>query len=251
MFDTHAHYDNEQFEIDGKKRLEEMHIKEGVDYVLNAGCDIETSKKSIALAQAFSFVYASVGIHPHEADSVPDDYMEQLSILAKHEKVKAIGEIGLDYFYDNSPREVQKQVFEQQLQLAQTIGLPVIIHAREATKDTLDLLRAYKPKGIVHCFSGCAETAQELVKLGLYIGFTGVVTFKNANKIIKAVEVVPLDRILLETDCPYMAPEPMRGKRSDSSMIIYTAQKIAQIKQIDTQFLIHQTTQNAKSIYGI
>lgn len=251
FFDTHAHYDNQLFDIDRTERLNQIHEQEGVSYLLNAGCDIPTSQKSIALAQEFSFVYASVGIHPHEAQGVPKDYLEQLSALSKHEKVKAIGEIGLDYFYDYSPKEVQKQVFEEQLQLAQEIDLPVIIHSRDATSDTLALLRAYKPQGVVHCFSGSAQTAKELVELGLYIGFTGVVTFKNAKKIIEAVEIVPLNRILLETDCPYMAPEPLRGKRCDSSMLIHTAQKIAQIKQIEVQSLINQTTSNAKAVYRI
>lgn len=251
LFDTHAHYDNQQFDLDRTERLQHMHEKENIGYLLNAGCDIQTSQKSIALTEEFSFVYASVGIHPHEAQAVPENYLEQLSILAKHQKVKAIGEIGLDYFYEHSPKGIQKQVFEEQLQLAQKLKLPVIVHSRDATSDTLDLLRAYKPQGVVHCFSGSAQTAKELVELGLYIGFTGVVTFKNASKIIEAVQVVPMDRILLETDCPYMAPEPLRGKRCDSSMIIYTAQKIAQIKQIDVQSLIKQTTCNAKTVYRI
>lgn len=250
IFDSHAHYDDERFAEDLDALVASM-TAQGVCNIVNIGCSIALSKSSIALADRFDHFYATVGIHPHDAGEVPDDYLAQLEAMAGHKKVLAIGEIGLDYYYDNAPREVQKQVFEAQLQLAQKLSLPVVIHMREATEDGMALLKKYRPRGVVHCFSGSAETAQEVLALGMYLGFTGVLTFSNAKRAKKAVASIPLDRLLLETDCPYMAPKPFRGQRCDSSMIAYTAEEMARIKGIDPQEMIDIANQNTKRMYGM
>ena len=250
IFDSHAHYDSERFLEDQDSVINEI-FNNGVANVINVGCDIESSINSIELAKKYKHFYASVGIHPHEASNVTDDYLEQLEKFTKDDKVIAIGEIGLDYFYDLSDRESQKKVFEQQLKLAQKLDLPIIIHSRDAVQDTMELLSKYKLRGVQHCFTGSAETAKEVVKLGMYIGFTGVVTFQNARKTLEVIEATPLDRILLETDCPYMAPVPFRGQRTTSDMIEKTAETIAKIKGIDTQELINIASNNTKTLFKI
>ncbi len=248
IFDSHAHYNAEQFDEDRDELLVKLN-EGGVSHIINIGCDIPTSKESIELAKKYDFIYATVGFHPHDAKSATGDYIAQLEEMAKYEKVVAIGEIGLDYYYDSSPRDIQKKVFEEQLQLAEKLNLPVSIHSREATEDTLELLQKYKPKGVVHCYTGSAETAKILLDIGLHIGFTGVVTFKNANKILKVIDMMPLDRILLETDCPYMAPEPFRGKRSTSDMILHTATVIADRKVIPVDELIKIAKENTIKLF--
>ena len=250
IFDSHAHYDDKKFKDDLDDVMKLLQ-NSGVTNVLNAGCDIKSSKKSIALSEKYPFIYASVGIHPHEADEAPADYLHQLELLSQHEKVVAIGEIGLDYHYDFSPREIQKRVFKEQLQLANKLKLPVIIHNREAHEDTLTALREVPSKGIIHCYSGSAEMAKVLVNMGFYIGFTGVVTFSNARRALEAIKVIPLNRLLIETDCPYMAPVPFRGKRCDSSMLVQTADVIAKVKGISLQELCDITNQNAKTVFQI
>ncbi len=250
IFDSHAHYDDARFDEDRALLLSSLQ-NNGVRAVLNAGCDMQSSREGIRYAKQYDYFYAAVGIHPQAADEFTPADIQTLRQLAGEEKVVAIGEIGLDYHYETPPREVQKPVFEAQLQLAKELDLPVIIHSREATADVMALLRQYTPKGVVHCFSGSAETAKEVLGLGMYIGFTGVVTFSNAKKVLEAVAVTPLDRLLLETDCPYMAPAPYRGKRCDSSMIAYTAAKIAEIKGISAQQLIDIATENAMRMYQI
>lgn len=250
IFDSHAHYDDERFSDDQDVVIKAI-FNNGVTNVINVGCDITSSINSINLAQKYPKFYASVGIHPHEADKAPKDYIATLTELAKGKKVIAIGEIGLDYFYDFSKKESQKRVFEKQLQLAKTLNLPVIIHSREAVQDTMELLSKYNLKGVQHCFTGSAETAKEVVKLGMYIGFTGVVTFQNARKTLEVIEATPLDRILLETDCPYMAPVPYRGQRTTSDMIKKTAETIAKIKGISTQKLIDIARNNTKLLFNI
>ena len=250
IFDTHAHYDDARFDQDRHQLLAELPAL-GVTRIVNVGCDIQSNLSCLALARKYPFVWCSVGIHPQWADKAPDGYLDVLAAQAQGEKVRAIGEIGLDYYYDDVPRDVQKRVFEEQLALAKDLNLPVIIHDRDAHQDTLELLRAYRPKGILHCFSGSAEVAQQVMDLGMYLGFTGVVTFKNANKTLKAVEAVRMDRLLLETDCPYMAPEPYRGKRCDSSMIARTAEAIARVKGLSPQELINAACENGRAVYGI
>ena len=250
IFDSHAHYDDESFSEDLSSLLSSMPEK-GVSGVVNCATDIASCKKCAEISESFDNVYFAAGIHPHEAQEVFEDYLEKLAHFSKHPKCVAIGEIGLDYHYDFSPREIQKAVFEAQLKLANELRLPVIVHDREAHEDTMNLLKKYKPQGIVHCFSGSVETAKETISLGMYIGLGGAVTFKNAKKPVEVAKYVPLERLVLETDCPYMTPVPFRGKRNDSSFISYTADFIAQIKGITTQELIDITTLNSKKVFGI
>ena len=251
IFDTHAHYDDERFDEDRDTVLKNI-FEHGVSLVVDPACDLETCEKTLELSSKYDFVYSAVGIHPHSAESDGNgDWHEKIREFAKNKKVAAIGEIGLDYHYDFSPREKQKEVFAAQLELANELDLPVIIHDREAHADTLELVKKYRPKGIIHCFSGSAETAKEFLKLGMYIGFTGSVTFKNASKLLLAAQVVPEDRILLETDCPYMAPVPYRGQRCDSSLIPATAERLAEIRGTDAQTLIDRARENGMRIYGI
>lgn len=250
IFDTHAHYDDNRFDSDRDEVISSLPEK-GVCAVLNAACDIPSCESGLKLAEQYQFFYCSVGVHPHSASDYKPEDTGRLAEYAKHPKVRAIGEIGLDYHYDFSPRDVQKAVFEEQLRLACDLDIPVIIHDREAHGDTMDLLHKYRPAGIVHCFSGSAEMAKEVVRLGMYIAFGGAVTFKNARKLLDAAQAVPGDRLLLETDCPYMAPEPFRGRRCDSSMITYTAARLAELRGVDTQALLEQTAENARAVYRL
>lgn len=251
IFDTHSHYADSAFDGDRDELLAALPDK-GVRFAALAGSSMQDSAENVALAQKYGYIYAAVGGHPESVDETPSDYREKLTELVKSsEKVRAIGEIGLDYHYENYDRDKQILFFRQQLELARELSLPVIVHSRNASEDTLDILKEYRPAGVVHCFSGSAEVAREVIKLGMYIGFTGVLTFKNAKKALRALEAVPLDRLLLETDCPYMAPEPLRGRRCDSSMICYTAEKAAQIKGVSTQELLDITCRNGMDFYHI
>ncbi len=250
IFDAHAHYDDDKFNNDREELLISMKDK-GVGGIVNAAVDIDTSKWAISYADKYDFMHATVGIHPECAKDVEGDYLSQLEELANHKKVVAIGEIGLDYYWDEVPREVQKEVFVKQLELARRLNLPVVIHDRDAHGDTMDILKRYKPKGIVHCFSGSVEMCKEVVKLGMSVSLGGVVTFKNARHSVEVAEYIPLDRLLLETDAPYLTPVPFRGKRCDSSMIKFTAMKIAEIKGISLEQLLDITTENACKIYNI
>lgn len=251
IFDTHSHYADSAFDGDRDELLAALPDK-GVRFAALAGSSMQDSAENFALAQKYGYIYAAVGVHPESVDETPSDYREKLTELVKSsEKVRAIGEIGLDYHYENYDRDKQILFFRQQLELARELSLPVIVHSRNASEDTLDILKEYRPAGVVHCFSGSAEVAREVIKLGMYIGFTGVLTFKNAKKALRALEAVPLDRLLLETDCPYMAPEPLRGRRCDSSMICYTAEKAAQIKGVSTQELLDITCRNGMDLYHI
>ena len=251
IFDTHSHYADSAFDVDRDELLAALPDK-GVRFAALAGSSMQDSAENVALAQKYGYIYAAVGVHPESVDETPSDYREKLTELVKSsEKVRAIGEIGLDYHYENHDRDKQILFFRQQLELARELSLPVIVHSRSASEDTLDILKEYRPAGVVHCFSGSAEVAREVIKLGMYIGFTGVLTFKNAKKALRALEAVPLDRLLLETDCPYMAPEPLRGRRCDSSMICYTAEKAAQIKGVSTQELLDITCRNGMDFYHI
>lgn len=250
IFDTHAHYDDSRFDEDRDELIASLSEK-GVSHIVNCGCDLKSSLTTVALAVKYDFIYAAVGVHAHEAEEATEGDLAEIERLYEREKVVAVGEIGLDYHYDFSPRERQLEIFERQLILANRLDLPVIVHDREAHEDTMNLLKKYKPKGVVHCFSGSAEMAKEIVKLGMYIGIGGAVTFKNAKKPVEVVEYLPLDRLLLETDAPYMTPVPFRGQRCDSAHIAYTAEKIAEIKAIDTQELIDICNKNAKNLFGI
>ena len=251
IFDTHAHYADSAFDEDREAVLAELPSK-GVSYVMLASSSVKDTAENAQLAGCYDYIYAASGVHPESVDTDPEDYLDIVRKTAlSSPKIKAIGEIGLDYHYEGYDREKQIRFFEEQIVLAKELGLPIIVHSRDATEDTMTLLKKHRPQGILHCFSGSAETAKEVIKLGMYIGFTGVITFKNAKKAIKALEAVPLDRLLLETDCPYMAPVPFRGKRCDSSMIAYTAEKAAEIKGISVQEFVDITCENAKRIYSI
>lgn len=250
IFDTHAHYDNDRFDDDRAEVLAGLPAQ-GICGIVNAACDMESCKTGLALAQQYDYIYCSVGIHPHSADEYTPECDALLTEYAAQKKVVAIGEIGLDYHYDFSPRETQRAAFEAQLKLADSLKLPVIIHNREAHQDTLTLLQKYRPQGILHCFSGSAEMAKEILKLGMYIAFGGAVTFKNASRLLEAAAAVPPDRLLLETDCPYMSPEPFRGRRCDSSMIAQTAERLAALHGMPVQQLLDITAQNAAAVYRL
>lgn len=250
IFDSHAHYDDEAFNDDRADVIAGLPAQ-GICGVVNCGSNKDSSLSSLELSETYSYLYAACGIHPHNAgDTQTMGFLQELPRLTAHEKCVAIGEIGLDYHYDFSPREVQNSIFEKQLILAVELDMPVIVHDREAHEDMLRLLKKYKPRGVMHCFSGSTETAAEIIKLGMYIGLGGAVTFKNAKKPLEAARFVPAERLLIETDCPYMAPVPYRGKRCDSAMIPYTAQVIAGIRGVDTQSLLDLTAKNAKDLFA-
>ncbi len=250
IFDSHAHYDDARFDPDREEVLSRL-PEQGVAYVMNAACDLASAAAGLELAGYFPHVYCAAGIHPHEASNAPAGYLDRLKELLSQPKVMALGEIGLDYHYDFSPRETQLRVFEEQLTLAKELNLPVIIHDREAHEDTLKLLKKHRPKGVVHCFSGSAEMAREVTALGLYVGFTGVITFKNAKKPLEALRAVPKEFLLLETDCPYMAPEPFRGRRCDSSLLPFVAEVMARELAMEPQAVADLTAANAKTLFGI
>lgn len=252
IFDSHSHYDDSQFNEDRDLVLKEIKEK-GVIGVLNCGSDLRGLNMSIELAEKYDFVYAAVGIHPEYAQIVDENLIEQIKNHAKNPKVRAIGEIGLDYYWEeNPPREVQKKAFRMQMEAARELNLPVVIHDREAHQDTLEIMKEFSQvKGVVHCFSGSVEFAKECLKLGYYIGITGVVTFKNAKVIKEVVKAVPIDKLLVETDCPYMAPTPYRGKRNQSNYIEYIIEEIADLKGITKEDLEKNTIKNTKNLLNL
>lgn len=250
IFDTHAHYDDSRFDEDRDELLSSLCSK-GVTNIINCGCDYKSCLTTLELAEKYDFVYAALGVHAHEAEEATEEDFRKIKELYSHKKVVAVGEIGLDYHYDFSPRERQTEVFERQIVLAKELILPIIVHDRESHEDTMKLLKKYRPKGVVHCFSGSVEMAKEIVKLGMYIGLGGAVTFKNARKPLEVAEYLPMEYLLLETDAPYMTPVPFRGQRCDSSHIAYTAEKIAEVKGMDTQELIDRCNENSRMLFGI
>jgi TatD DNase family protein len=253
LFDSHAHYDDKKFDSDREMILASLPDK-GVGYVLNVGCGIKSTQKSIDYTHKYDYFYAAAGIHPHDAAKAPEGFCDALEGFFSDSKVVAVGEIGLDYYYDFSPREVQKEVFRNLLALAVKVGKPVIIHNREAHKDILDIIGEYTGSlcgGVFHCFSGSLEMARIVLKLGFYLSFGGAITFKNARRAIEILEYMPLDRLLIETDCPYMTPEPHRGQRNDSSFVHLVAKKVAEIKNVDLADIISATTDNAKRLFNV
>ncbi len=250
IFDSHAHYNDEQFDIDRDSLLASL-PEAGIVGIINCGTDVVSSLDSLAMAEKYPFVYAACGYHPESALEFTDDNLAEIEKMLSHEKCVAVGEIGLEYHYDFVPKDVQKYVFEKHLELAVKYDMPVIVHDREAHADTMDLLKKYRPKGVLHCYSGSAEMAKEVLKMGMYIGLGGAVTFKNAVKPVEVAEMIPLDRLLLETDCPYMAPVPMRGKRNNSAYIEYVAEKIADIKNVFAQELLDITAENTRKLFNI
>lgn len=250
IFDSHAHYNDEQFDIDRDSLLASL-PEAGIVGIINCGTDVKSSLASLEMAEKYPFVYAACGYHPESALEFTDDNLLEIEKMLSHKKCVAVGEIGLEYHYDFVPKDVQKYVFEKHLELAVKHDMPVIVHDREAHQDTMDLLEKYKPKGVLHCYSGSAEMAKEVLKMGMYIGLGGAVTFKNAVKPVDVAEMIPLDRLLLETDCPYMSPVPMRGKRNNSAYIEYVAEKIAGIRGISSQELLDKTADNARILFNI
>ena len=253
LFDSHAHYNDPQFDEDRFELLDKMQ-EGGVGYIVNAADSMQSIGKILPICEKYGFLYAAVGVHPEEVADLSEEDMEQLAELSRHKKVCAIGEIGLDYHYDDVPKDVQKKWFDRQLALAEEVNLPVIIHDRDAHRDCLDILARHDIKkigGVMHCYSGSAEMAKEVLSLGMYFGFGGTLTFKNAKKTQAAAEVVPIERILLETDCPYLAPEPYRGRRNSSLFMHLVAEKLAEIKGISAAEVARITTENAKKFYGI
>ena len=245
IFDSHAHYNDPAFDADRDEVLNSLG-ENGVSNVINCATDYNSSLISLSYAEKYPFIYASCGLHPEDIKDDYEDELEKIYPLLIEKKCVAIGEIGLDYHYDEIPRKVQIDVFTRQLIKANEMNLPVIVHDREAHADTLELLKKYKPKGVLHCFSGSVETAREVLNLGMYLGFGGVVTFKNAVKSVETAKYVPL-----ETDCPYMAPVPYRGKRNDSSLIKFAAEKIGEIRGIDAQTVIDEANKNTKRLFNI
>jgi TatD DNase family protein len=251
LFDTHTHLLDRKFDIDRQaliKTLPELRVVG----IIECGTTVRDSKRAAALAESTDYIYSATGVHPHEAKDAPSDFLIHIKALAEKEKVIAIGEIGLDYHYDFSPKEMQRKVFEQQLDLARKMDIPVIIHMREATEDTLAMLRQHPGlRGVMHCFSGSAETAEIILGMGLCISFTGSVTFNNSRKVVEAAGVVPLDRLMAETDCPYMSPEPVRGTRNNPVNVKYVLAKLAAIKGITLEEMCEANINNVKRLYNI
>ncbi len=251
LFDTHAHLLSEKFDEDRQALIAALPGK-GITGLIEIGTDLDYSEKAAQLASEVDYIYAAIGVHPHDAGETQNDYIERLTEIAKRPKVVAIGEIGLDYYYDFSPREVQREIFSRQLDLAVKLNLPAIIHMREATQDTLALLKEHKGlRGVMHCFSGSAETAEVCIGSGLHVSFTGSVTFKNARKVVEAAAVVPLNRLMAETDCPYLSPEPVRGRRNDPSNVRYVLVKLAEIKGVTPEEMGEINIENAKGLFNI
>jgi len=251
LFDTHAHYDDARFDADRDALLASL-PPGGVGMVVNASSNLDSARTGIQLAEKYPFVWATVGVHPHDAKTMEDGTVGALEKMLSHPKVVAVGEIGLDYHYDHSPRDVQKKRFREQLALAERAGLPVVIHEREATRDVLDILEEFRGvTGVFHCFSGSWETAKHLLDKGWYLSFAGVITFNNARKSHEVIRNMPRDRLMLETDCPYLAPEPFRGRRNSSLYLRYTAEKAAELLGLSAEETAALTAANGRRFFGI
>lgn len=249
IFDAHAHYDDDWFESDRHELLCSLKEK-GVCGIVNAAVDLESAEIARSFAEKYDYMYFTVGFHPENLTDMPSDYLDKIATMLEHKKAVALGEIGLDYHWDIE-RSLQHRVFDEQLRLSKELDVPVVVHDREAHGDVMEYLRKYHTKGLLHCFSGSVEMLKEVLKLGMSISLGGTVTYKNARVPVEVAQAVPLERLLLETDAPYLSPVPMRGKRNDSSNIIYTATKIAEIKGISVQQLLDITADNARKLYGI
>jgi TatD DNase family protein len=249
MIDSHAHYDDRKFDGDRNSLLPSL-ADFDIELVINIGADMRSSRASIKLAERYPFIYATVGVHPHDAKSMNGSDLDELRRMTEHPKVVAIGEIGLDYHYDHSPRDIQRERFGQQLELAAELKMPVVIHSREACADTWAQLRGSGHKGVIHCYSGSAPQAVNYVNEGFYIGIGGVITYKNARKLAETVEAIPLARILLETDCPYLSPEPHRGKRNSSAFLTLIAQRVAEIKGVSAEEVEAVNKENVLELFG-
>ena len=252
LFDTHAHMDDRAFDVDRGELLSSL-PEQGIALLMNPGCSLASSRAASRLSQEYDYIYAAVGSHPDAADEVDEEVLKEYRKLCKlNPKIKAIGEIGLDYHYEDIPRDIQQRAFRMQLELARDLSLPVIVHEREAHEDGMKIISEFpEVTGVFHCYSGSAEMARLLVERGWYIGFTGVLTFKNARKAVEVAQSIPLERIVLETDCPYMSPEPFRGKRNDPSRLCYMAEKLAQLRSLPVESIHQITVENGKQLYRI
>ncbi len=252
MIDSHAHLDDKQFNYDRDSIIKDL--KENyVAYFINPASDMESSRNSLELSDKYEFIFSAVGVHPHEAEGFTDEMLNELKEMAKNKKVVAIGEIGLDYYYDNSPRDIQKEVFRRQMELAKELKLPVIIHSRDAYGDTFDILNEFKDEviGVMHCYSGSIEMAERYMSLGYYISFAGPVTFKNATNVKDAAKKVPMNRMLIETDSPYLTPTPNRGKRNEPKYVKYVAETIANLREIPLSDLVENTRNNTIELFNL
>jgi len=251
LFDTHAHLNDPAFDPDREELMNGLAAK-GIGFVMNAGCSLEISRDIVRMTAKYPWLYGSVGSHPDSANEVNEEVIAEYRKLCQNEKIKAIGEIGLDYYYEDIPRDTQQRAFRMQMQLAKELDLPVIVHEREAHDDGMRIVKEFPGvTGVFHCYSGSAEMARQLVKMGWYIGFTGVLTFKNARTAVETAASIPLDRIVIETDCPFMAPEPFRGKRNDPGYLYRMAERLAEIRGITPEEAAAATTENAKRLYRI
>ena len=252
LFDTHAHMDDRAFDTDREELLSAL-PEQGIALLMNPGCSLESSRNASLLAKKFDYIYAAVGSHPDVADEVNEEVLEEYRALcSQNPKIKAIGEIGLDYHYEDIPRQLQLKAFRAQMELARELNLPAIVHERDAHEDGMAVVREFpEVTGVFHCYSGSAEMARQLVDRGWYIGFTGVLTFKNARKAVEVAKSIPLERIVLETDCPYMSPEPFRGKRNDPGKLYRMAEKLAQIRDLSVEEIHRITVENGKRLYRI
>lgn len=253
IFETHAHYEDVKFDSDREELLASL-PKQNIEYVINVGSNLETTNKSIELAKQYDYIYAAIGVHPSDVEELDESSYDVLEKAAKFEKTVAIGEIGLDYYWDKEPavQAKQREWFKRQMLLAKEHNLPVIIHSRDAAEDTMRVMKEIKAEeipGVIHCYSYSVEMAKEFVKMGYYIGIGGVLTFKNAKKLKEVAAEIPLERILLETDCPYMAPEPHRGERNSSLYLPYVVEKLAEIRNISKEEIISTTNQNARKLF--
>ncbi len=250
IFDAHAHYDDKAFDDDREEIIEKM-LSTDVYGIVNSAVDEETQNFGIEYAEKYERMWTTIGYHPENAEKAKGDYIEKMAKLMEHKKAVAIGEIGLDYYWKDVPKEIQMKVFEEQLKLAKELNVPVVVHDREAHLDTYTMLKKYQPKGIVHCFSGSLEFSREIVKLGMSISIGGVLTFKNARQSVEVIKDINIEKVLLETDAPYLSPVPFRGKRCNSSMIKYVAEKIEEIKGIKSEEVLKITLENALQMYNI
>lgn len=251
LFDTHTHYDDPQFDCDRNSLLSSM-PENGISLIVNASSNLASAKKTLSIAEAYPFIFAAVGVHPHDAVTMDDNTAAELEELLRHPKAVAVGEIGLDYHYDHSPRDIQQKRFREQLELAGSVRLPVIIHEREAPDDVLKILREFpNVRGVIHCYSGSWEIAKIVLDKGWYLSFTGVITFKNARRSHEVIEKMPRDRLMIETDCPYLAPEPMRGRRNSSLFLRYTAEKIGQLLNMSAEEAAGLTMANGRRFFGL
>lgn len=253
LIDSHAHLDSIQFKEDLDSVMRKIEDS-GVELVINPGADMKSSRRIVELVKKYSILYGAVGVHPHDTEDMKEEDLNEIRNLAKEKKIVAIGEIGLDYYYDHSPREVQKEMFKKQIKIAKELKLPIIVHEREAAKDVFDIIKEENDDnltGVIHCFSGSLEMALEYIKLGFYISFGGPVTFKNAKKPKEVVAKIPIEKLLVETDSPYLTPTPYRGKRNDSSYLKYIVEEIAKLKNVDYEMLSKVTNKNTKKLFNI